>query len=224
MAMMLAPVPKSTGLVSLKRSHSVKSNPSSYLNGRKASWNGVSSDLTDKENFTIHQDDSDDGDMDADTERRTSLDTSVMYSDSMTYGTGSSLSGRSRRSTSCASSIVGTVNGQTESIAEEDEDEDEPVDETQTAMVLHDTPTRVGQVNAGQVNSTALTTFDGLETPGAPGDDLSDLQPPPRITEAGLKYHGSDSGLGSEPLTAGAHEGVGEAQEYFQMTAQEMGK
>ncbi|EXJ82778.1 hypothetical protein A1O3_06593 [Capronia epimyces CBS 606.96] len=221
MAMMLAPVPKSTGLVSLKRSHSVKSNPSSYLNGRKASWNGVSSDLTDKENFNLeHEDSEDDGETDADTERRTSFDTSVMYSDSMTYGTGSSLSGHSRRSTSCASSIVGTVNGQSESIAEEDEDD--VGDATETALVLHGTSADSGQVNAGQDNSMAMTTLDGLETPVAMADELSDLQPPPRMTEHGFKYHGSDSGLGSEPLTAGARESAGEAQEYFLMTAQEM--
>lgn len=224
MAVVLAPVPKSTGLVSLKRSHSVKSNPSSYLNGRKASWNGVSSDLTDKENFSIdHQDSEVDSETYAGTERRTSFETSVMCSDSMTYGSGSSLSGHSRRSTSCASSVVGTVNGQTDSIAEEDEDDTvEGSQETQAAMVLHVTTSDAGQVNAGQDNSMALTTLDGLETPCVVPDVLSDLQPPPRITEEGLKYHGSDSGLGSEPLTAGTQEGIGEAQEYFDMTAQEM--
>ena len=224
MALMLAPIPKPTGLVSLKRSQSVKSNPSSYLNGRKASWNGVPTELTDKENFhTDHLDEgSDDDHSDADTERRTSNGTSYMYTDSMVYGTGSSVSRDSRLSTgtSCDSSVIGTVNGQTESIAEEDE-ESEADEETETAMVLHDL--EGDQVNAGQDNSMALTTLDGLETPHIETDVLSDLQPPPAITDEGVKYHGSDSGLGTEPLTAGtdSHH-VGEALEYFQMTAQDM--
>ncbi|KIX03258.1 uncharacterized protein Z518_06810 [Rhinocladiella mackenziei CBS 650.93] len=222
MALMLAPVPKSTGLVSLKRSQSVKSNPSSYLNGRKASWNGVSSDLTDKENQSVVREESgDDADSDASTERRTSFGTSVMYTDSMLYGTGSTLSEETRRSMSCASSIIGTVNGQTDSIAEEDEEPAE--DETPTAMVLHEPPGDASNVNTGRDNSMALTIFDGLDTPNVGGvDGSTELQPPPAITEEELKYHGSDSGLGTEPLTSGTGERVGEAQEYFQMTAQEM--
>jgi len=219
MALVLAPLPKSTGLVSLKRSQSVKSNPSSYLNGRKASWNGVPSEMTDKENYTEDHDDSmDDGDSDDSTERRTSYGTSVMYTDSMTYGTGSTLSGHSRRSTSCASSIVGTVNGQADIIAEEDEDLDEQ--DPNTAVVLHNGPEQ-SQVNAGQNNSTDMT-MDDLQTAQVILDGLSDLQPPPLITEEGLKYHGSDSGLGTEPLTAASEDRRGEAQEYFEMTAQDM--
>ena len=224
MALMLAPVPKSTGLVSLKRSQSVKSNPSSYLNGRKASWNGVSTELTDKENFSVDHQESDDEDhSDADTERRTSYGTSVMYTDSMVYGTGSTFSRDSRRSTStsCDSSVVGTINGQTESILEEDE-EQEADEEPETGMVLHDSPAAddLG-VNAGQDNSMAMTMLDGLETPGIEVEMMSDLQPPPAITDAGLKYHGSDSGLGTEPLTAGTEPHVGEAMEYFHMTEQD---
>jgi hypothetical protein len=221
MALVLAPVPKSTGFASLKRSQSVKSNPSSYLNGRKASWNGVPSDLTDKENYSQNPDDSgsDDAGSDADTERRTSYGTSVMYSDSLAYGTASSLSGRSA---SCASSIVGTINGQADSIAEEDE-ENEVYEDHETAMVLHNGPgDEANPVNAGQDNSMSLTTFEGLETPGFMVEALSDLQPPPIMTEQGLKYHGSDSGLGTEPLTAGSEDRRGEAQEYFDMTAQEV--
>ncbi|KIV79682.1 hypothetical protein PV11_07229 [Exophiala sideris] len=220
MALMLAPVPKSTGLVSLKRSHSVKSNPSSYLNGRNASWNVVSSEVTDKENLSVHEDSGDEYGSDASTERRTSMGTSLMYTDSMTYGTGSSLSSHSRRSGSCASSIAGMIDGQADSIAEEDEEqeqEEETGEDTETAMVLHDMPTEADPVNAGQDNTMALTTFDGLETP------MSDLQPPPVLTGQKLKYHhGSDSGLGTEPLTAGTEQVLGEAQEYFQMTAQDM--
>lgn len=223
MALVLAPVPQSTGLVSLKRSHSVKSNPSSYLNGRKASWNGVSSDLTDKENFDgeQHDDSGDDARSDASTERRTSFGTSVMYSDSMTYGTGSSLSGHSRRSTSCASSVVGTVNGHTDSIAEEDE-EQEDGEGTQTAVVLFDTPADDGRVSGEQDPSTPFTMVDGLDIPDPVGETLPELQRPPVVTAEGLKYHGSDSGIGTEPLTAGTEERIGEAEEYFRMTAQEM--
>ncbi|EXJ57447.1 hypothetical protein A1O7_07795 [Cladophialophora yegresii CBS 114405] len=222
MALMLAPAPKSTGLVSLKRSQSVKSNPSSYLNGRKASWNGGPTELTDKENFSAEHENSDDDHSDADTERRTSIGTSYMYTDSMVYGTGSSLSRDSRLSTgtSCDSSVVGTISGQTESIAEEDE-EPEADEETETAMILHEGPP--DQVNGGQDNSMAMTSLDGLETPYIEADALSELQPPPVMTDEGLKYHGSDSGLGTEPLTAGCESRpVGEAMEYFQMTAQDM--
>jgi len=69
----------------------------------------------------------------------------------------------------------------------------------------------------------ALTTFDGLETPNVVGETMSDLQPPPVMTEEGFKYHhDSDSGLGTEPLTAGTEERIGQAQEYFQMTAQDL--
>ncbi len=221
MALMLAPVPKSTGLVSLKRSHSVKSQPSSYLNGRKASWNGVPTELTDKENFSVDENSDGESHSDADTERRTSNGTSYMYTDSMTYGTGSGLSRDSRLSTD--SSIVGTINGQTESIAEEDEDEDLDADEeTETALVLHDVPAAEDQVNGGQDNSAAMTAFDELASPYIEVDTMSDLQPPPVITDAGLKYHGSDSGLGTEPLTAGPEPQHGEALEYFQMTAQDL--
>lgn len=220
MALMLAPVPKSTGLVSLKRSQSVKSNPSSYVNGRKASWNGVPTELTDKENVSLDGEETGDEDhSDAETERRTSYGTSVMYTDSMIYGTGSTLSRDSRRSTStsCESSVIGTINGQTESIAEEDE-ESEAGEETETAMVLHGVPLEDNQPDAGQDNAVALTGHDGLEA-----ETLSELQPPPLITEEGLKYHGSDSGLGTEPLTAGTEpHHVGEALEYFEMTAHEM--
>ncbi|KIW93926.1 uncharacterized protein Z519_05241 [Cladophialophora bantiana CBS 173.52] len=215
MALMLAPVPKSTGLVSLKRSQSVKSNPSSYLNGRKASWNGAPTELTDKENFDVDHDESDDDNhSEASTERRTSYGTSVMYTDSMTYGTGSELSGDSRRSASCDSSIVGTVNGHTDSIAEEDE-EQETDENTQTAMVLHNGRSDDHQANAGEENSMALTTLEGGQSPNLEADIMSDLQPPPAITEEGMKYHGSDSGLGTEPLTAGSES----HNEYFQMMA-----
>ncbi|KIV94812.1 hypothetical protein PV10_02544 [Exophiala mesophila] len=217
LSLVLAPVPKSTGLASLKRSQSVKSNPSSYANGRKASWNGAPSEFTDKENVEVLHENGEESDSDGDTERRTSYGTSIMYSDSMTYGTGTSISSRSRRSTSAASSIIGAVNGQ-DMIAEEDEEGEDEVPDEETAMVLHN-----GGVNAGQDNSADLNRLDDVEIAHAVVDGLSILEPPPLITEQGLKYsHDSDSGLGTEPLTAGTEERRGEAQEYFQMTAQDM--
>ncbi|OAG41026.1 hypothetical protein AYO21_04639 [Fonsecaea monophora] len=216
MALMLAPVPKTTGLVSLKRSQSVKSNPSSYVNGRKASWNGVPTELTDKENFDVDHDESDDDNhSETSTERRTSYGTSVMYTDSMTYGTGSSLSRDSRRSTSCGSSIVGTINGQTDSIAEEDE-ELETDENTQTAVVLRNAQASGNDGNdESQEDSMALTTMTGSRGTIVEEDMLSDMQPQPAVTEEGMKYHGSDSGLGTEPLTAGSES----HNEYFHMTA-----
>lgn len=133
--LVLAPA-NNAGLSSLKRSHSVKSNPSSYYGGRKASWNGVASAGMDKENHVldeeIEQEHVDPGDehSDAGTERRGSIGgTSAIYTDttntSMLYGTGSTLSYTGTRTASYASSIGGTVDGvQNESIAEEDENED----------------------------------------------------------------------------------------------------
>ncbi|RMZ89536.1 hypothetical protein DV736_g3240, partial [Chaetothyriales sp. CBS 134916] len=133
----LAPAPTSKGLVSLKRRHSVKSNPSSYVDIRKPSWNSTvksqqRSVPEDKENMG-HDEHSDyvSGD-DADdslTERRssvsrTSLGTSYMYIDSICYDTGSNLGTDSARAVSYNSSIGGTLNGGPESIMEEDEDED----------------------------------------------------------------------------------------------------
>ena len=98
-ALMLAPAPN-TGLVSLKRSHSVKSNASSYFGGpRKASWNpptDLGSILADKENHVLPEEDEDEhlsideATSDAGTERRSSFTgtrtsdagTSYMYTDS----------------------------------------------------------------------------------------------------------------------------------------------
>jgi chromosome segregation ATPase len=168
-ALVLAPAPKQDGFVSLKRSQSVKSNPSSYAGNRKKSWGGVVSVVDDKENLRDDAEQSADDASDDGTERRTSIlssssatGTSYMYTDSLTYGTGSDLSTRSGRTVSYASSIGGTLNGQTESIAEEDEDDlSTPADEQ--AMVLAE-PSAPDNLEAGQDNSTALTVMDSLET------------------------------------------------------------
>ena len=266
-ALVLAPAPKNDGFVSLKRSHSVKSNPSSYGGKRKQSWGGVISIAGDKENLDLtqdeqddhrsddHQSDVDDDVSDAGTERRTSIlssssmtGTSYMYTDSLAYGTGSDVSTNSGRTVSYASSIGGTINGQTESIAEEDEEEEPQVQQENHAMVLAEVPPT--NLEAGADNSMAMTLMDGLETP-APVDeanfdvpepeehqpeepeqvlpvetDTLDFAPPPLITDQGMKYggsqlHGSDSGLGTEPPTA-QEPPHGEAFEYFQMTEADM--
>ena len=263
-ALVLAPMPRNDGFISLKRSHSVKSNPSGYGGNRQQSWGGAVPISIDKENVD-HQDDTarsddhhsdvgDDDVSDAGTERRTSIlssssmtGTSYMYTDSLTYGTGSDLSTRSGRTASYASSIGGTINGQTESIAEEDEEEPQPQQDNH-AMVLADLPPSI--LEAGQDNSMAMTLNDWPETP-APVDetkvdipppmqhlaeshepetpletDTFDFAPPPLITNQGMKYngsqlHGSDSGLGTEPPTA-QDPPQGEAFEYFQMTEEDI--
>lgn len=227
-ALVLAPAPK-TGLVSLKRSQSVRTNPTSLLNGRKSSWTDVGSTHADKENHghDYHDDDRNDSDdsSDAGTERRTSLEgTSIMYTDSVMYGTGSTISSRSRRSTSYASSIVGTINGHAESITEEDEEheneeEGEEEEPSSTTLALLEGLPSAG--NMDKENSMALAPYDGLGSP-AHGDGLSELRPPPLITDIGIKYHqGSDSGLGTEPGTSDG-ERVGEAQKYFDKTRREL--
>ena len=242
-ALMLAPA--NAGLVSLKRSHSVKSNPSSYYGGRKASWNGAANDLSssvaDKENYVLSEEDEEEngslGDetSDAGTERRTSLTetrtslsgSSGIYTDSLSYGTGSTVSTNGGRSVSYASSTGGAIGGKTESIVEEDEDgvdveggettdEHTGADEHQGSQddesakimaLLESVPTAV---EAGENNSMALTSLDIM-------DDLSDLQPPRLITGDVIKYsQGTDSGLGTEPPTADEN-GSGLGQEYFGM-------
>jgi hypothetical protein len=247
-ALMLAPT--NTGLVSLKRSHSVKSNPSTYYGGRKSSWNGAASDLSssvaDKENQVLSEEDEEEhgsvGDetSDAGTERRTSFSgtrtslggTSGIYTDSLSYGTGSYVSSNGARSVSYASSTGGAIGGKTESIAEEDEDEvDEehpgttddrtPVEEYQTdqeeesakIMALLEPPPTA--VEADENNSMALMALDNM-------DGLSDLQPPQPINDDVIKYNqASDSGLGTEPLTA-EETRMGLAQEYFDTTKQDI--
>jgi hypothetical protein len=233
-SLMLAPT--NTGLVNLKRSHSVKTNPSSYYGSRKTSWNGAASDLSssvaDKENQLLSEEEEEEhgsiGDetSDAGTERRTSFSgtrtslsgtslsgTSGIYTDSLSYGTGSSLSSNGARSVSYASSVGGAVGGKTESIAEEDEDEmheehsrttddDNAADDYQnnqgdeSAKIMALLKPAPAVVETGENNSMALTTLGNA-------DNFSDLQPPRPITGEVVKYNqASDSGLGTEPPSA----------------------
>ena len=228
-ALMLAPAPNSTGLVNLKRSHSVKSNPSSYYGGRKASWTGNAPSVADKENEVLDETHEDDHDSDGatsetGTERRTSY--TGTYTDSLAYGTGSSLSTHGTRTASYASSIAGAIGPNTESIEEEEEPEEleaessnehesNQEDESAKIMALLEAPP--SSVNAGQDNSMAMTTFDELDMANPMADDMSDLEPPRLLTDPAKYDHASDSGIGTEPLTAdeGHH---GEAQEYFEMS------
>ncbi|KAF7508171.1 hypothetical protein GJ744_009468 [Endocarpon pusillum] len=185
-ALMLAPTANAhnSGLMSLKRSHSVKSTPSSYYGGRKASWNGRGmTDLSiisyaDKENEILtEEDDEEDGGSqgeegsEAGTERRTSFSgTSAMYTDSLTYGTGSTLSrntSNAGRSVSYASSAAGVIGGVTEeSIAEEDNDDDDDDDEEEE----EEEDKAAGQQEAP---SASMETRDGEGEGEANPDDES---------------------------------------------------
>lgn len=185
-AVILAPS-NNTGLVSLKRSQSVKSNPSTYHGGRKASWTGMESTIADKENQSNLDDESfEDESSETGTERRTSLGTSYMYTDS-------ALSRNSRRSTSYASSMGGTANGHgQESILEEDEeDDDESIQGTENsrAVVLAHSQSAAGD------ESDSTEDFEDADT-------IGDLPTNSDIGHHGSKYDApSDSGIGSEPPT-----------------------
>jgi len=208
-SIVLAPTPKS-GLVSLKRSHSVKSNTSAYLSGRKPSWTGPDSSLADKENYaqsdSMEEDDhSDDASSDTGTERRTSIDgSSLMYTDSLAYGTGSDLStSTNARSLSYASSVGTGLKSQADSILEEDEDVETPTvdhmpaphendkfgidveqeNESNQIMALLGPPSLDSEFS--QDGPLAMTTYEGRTSDVRQSD--------------GKYYAPSDSGIGSEP-------------------------
>ena len=241
--LMLAPAP-STGLVSLKRSHSVKNNPSSYNGGRKASWIGTTSEhsasIADKENHAFADQDEvdanvDDEGSDAGTERRTSFSgTSYMYTDSLTNGTRSSLGTATEgktRTASYTSSINAAIGGTSESIVEEDEEDEStdesasdrgdqgPIQETmqsdESAGAMVLSEPPPTALEAGENNSTAMTAPDELM------DGLSDLPRPPKLNTGAMCMYNeaSDSGLGTEPPTANLEHG-GSGKEYFNMSKQ----
>ena len=250
-ALMLAPAPN-TGLVSLKRSHSVKSNTSSYFGGpRKASWNpatDLGSTLADKENHVLPEEDEDEhlsddeATSDAGTERRSSFTgtgtsdagTSYMYTDSLagtssslSYGTGSSLSTNGGRTASYASSVGGAVGGRTDSIEEEDESESE-----------HPTDSGVGSSDhqASQADQSAQI-MALLEAPPAAvneGKDnsmaLTTLEgldemsdlQPPRLITGDGLKYRVNSDSGIGSEPPTADLEGGAAQEYFSMTKQDI--
>ncbi|RMD43206.1 hypothetical protein DV735_g1896, partial [Chaetothyriales sp. CBS 134920] len=242
--LVLAPAPTSNGLVSLKRSHSVKSNPSSFVDVRKPSWNkpvkgGQRSVREEKENMGHDEDrdyaSSDDGDEQM-TERRssvsrTSLGTSYMYTDSLGYDTGSSLSAHSARTVSYNSSIGGTLNGGPQMA-------DDAAARDMMSLAHHDSQKTV--IPVAQLDGTA----ERDHTPDSAYSDAGDDQPAPQSPQfyadednmsdmehsqfvAPTKYkkpskhnlHGSDSGLGTESMTEtedyhGSSNG-GAARSYF---------
>jgi hypothetical protein len=137
--LMLAPPRGEGGLTSLKRSHSVKSN----FPARKTSWAGRSS-IVDKENVFHEEDEavpSDDGVSESGTERRTSYtDTERRTSctgterrtsytetctDSLTYGTGSTLSTTDTegRHSSYGTSTGGQIGGLQSEVSVNEEEE-----------------------------------------------------------------------------------------------------
>ncbi|KAK5106733.1 hypothetical protein LTS08_000855 [Lithohypha guttulata] len=189
-AMVLAPS-NTSGLVSLKRSQSVKSNPSTYLSGRKTSWTGLDSTLADKENHGL-DDERFEGESDAGTERRTSLGTSYMYTDS-------SLSRNSRRSTSYASSISGTVNGHgQDSILEEDEEDDDEDRFIDNPAYQEDGSKAVILADPDMARVEDMSSDEDFED----ADTVGDLPTHSDIGQHEAKYIApSDSGIGSEPPT-----------------------
>lgn len=184
-AVILAPS-NNTGLVNLKRSQSVKSNPSTRHGGRRPSWTGMDSTIADKENHSSLDDESfDDGSSDAGTERRTSLGTSYMYTDS-------SLSRNSRRSVSYASSMGGTANdhGQDSILEEDEEHDDESIPETENSRAVV-----LAQSNRMPEDESDMEDFEDTDT-------IGDLPSNSDIGHHGSKYSApSDSGIGSEPPT-----------------------
>ncbi|RMZ76425.1 hypothetical protein DV737_g4806, partial [Chaetothyriales sp. CBS 132003] len=219
--LVLAPAPTSNGLVSLKRSHSVKSNPASQVDIRKPSWSkpvkGQQRSVPeDKENMGHDEDpdyvSGDDAD-DSLTERRssvsrTSLGTSYMYTDSLGY-------------------------------AEED------VDAHDMTLTHQDSRETAIHAHHGSINSTEqhgspslkhpaysyagadnMSDHPGSQSPQVhPTDDISDAGHSQFVAEEEARYnkqvernhHGSDSGLGSEQHTATDeyHGGDEEVMSYF---------
>ncbi|EEH39749.2 hypothetical protein PAAG_01938 [Paracoccidioides lutzii Pb01] len=121
----------SRGLTSLKRSHSVKSN----YPIRKPSWDIPSSNAN-KENEVVKEEDEEGEEISGDendtgTERRTSY--AGTYTDSMSYGTGSTISAN-RQSSYCSSTNAlvaaepGTWTEESESGSEGEQSQDEEVD------------------------------------------------------------------------------------------------
>ena len=183
-AVTLAPV-HNTGLVSLKRSHSVKNNE---FVDRKTSWSPAETLGVNKENQIL--DENEDERSDAGTERRTSFGgTSAMYTDaetttSMLYGTGSSLSTNGTRTASYASSVGGTIDGVTGggqgengSIAEEDEEAvvlaegdaaheaQQQDDESAAIMALLEPPPATNEQSPPGNNALVLASAEGFEHP-----------------------------------------------------------
>ena len=180
--------PGAFGSGPLKRSHSVKSN----FPSRKTSWGGtkvlglyaapeegsLASGDDDKENSLLEEEDEEDDDdarSDGSTERRTSY--TGTYTDSLSYGDGSSVSGDYERRTSYVPSTVGTLGTQEEAHDEGEESEEMPLN--------HD---------------VGVQDFATHQNMGVNGEisNASDM-----VVYAGDK----DSGIGTDVPTAGTTEG-----------------
>ncbi|KAH8695404.1 hypothetical protein BGW36DRAFT_299383 [Talaromyces proteolyticus] len=179
------------GLSNLKRSHSVRSN----MPSRKTSW--AARDLSsNKENENLAEEEERDSGAESDTgtERRTSY--TGTYTDSMSYGTGSTVS--ANRQPSFASSINGLVAEHAGSILEDDDE----YEENDRSISDHsesgsENSTRDENQHDADDNEDYQTTIDEqehLDVKDLSGDELSELEPPP-----GFKHPGqTDSGIGSD--------------------------
>jgi hypothetical protein len=167
------------GLTNLKRSHSVRSN----FPSRKTSWTTRDySANKENETFAEEEEQNSDAASDTGTERRTSY--SGTYTDSMSYGTGSTVS--ARRQASFASSINGLVSEHAGSILEEDDEEHKSEYSESESERSED-----HEENDPDDVEDYQTTVDEQEDHVG---DLSDLEPPP-----GFKHSGhTDSGIGSD--------------------------
>ena len=182
--------PKTTGLgTGLKRSHSVKSN----FPVRKTSWGGTKAlgmygdeAIDDEGDKENSMIDEQDEDVDG---SETGTERRTSYSgtyDSLSYGEGSVISSDYRRP-SYATSIVGTVGTRDFAMTEEDEDgveEPEPESEHHAHELHPDALAAKGEIS----NASEMVVFDG--------------------------GHGSDSGLGTDLLTAALSGG---GSDYFRM-------
>ncbi|CRG92518.1 Myosin heavy chain, non-muscle [Talaromyces islandicus] len=173
------------GLTNLKRSHSVRSN----LPSRKTSWTPRDySANKENESFPEEEEQHSDVESDTGTERRTSY--SGTYTDSMSYGTGSTVSGN--RQASFASSINGLVADHGGSILEEDDEEEHEAHESELSESESEHSDNHEEHDPDDVEDYQ-TTVDEQENHTDVGD-LSDLEPPP-----GFKHPGPvDSGIGSD--------------------------
>ncbi|KAL8712629.1 MAG: hypothetical protein Q9220_003160 [cf. Caloplaca sp. 1 TL-2023] len=197
------------GLNGLKRSHSVKSN----FPVRKTSWGGTKqlgmyadeggAEEDNKENSILDEED-EEGDMDgsdAGTERRTSYTgTYTGTGSSMSYGSGSVVSGDDRR-TSYAPSTTGTVGTKEGTLAEEEEEDDD--DLRSLSDLEMNGEGRELQQQQDEPNEF-ISAHDFADALGAKGS----------VSNAGEMIvfgHPSDSGIGTDMPTA-AYEG---GSDYF---------
>ncbi len=177
------------GLGGVKRSHSVKSN----FPARKTSWGGTKAlgmygddaldDEEDKENSVLDEEDEgldDFQDSEAETERRTSY--SGTYTDTMSYGDGSTVSGGDRR-TSYAASTVGTVGTRDYAMTENEQmdSEAESIIDDEDKEQRH--VNRASSAASGEVNNAGDMVVYGHHSDSGIGSDL-----PTATVEGGSEY------------------------------------